>query len=264
MGSWAKFLGQLTAKSLKSESSNIINTTAANKRGLSKLLDTTLKTSHDMKVFGFGTAASMASRQRYVRFTRSMHAVYSAMEAELDSRPSPASALVWDRFGDDLRRAEALRHDLVEVLGQEAEWPCVSACTLQYVAAIEKAARLDSETQGGRLLGHLYCRYFADLFGGQALGAPYQYALALDRSPRHYDFGGFGSKRRESIERIYEALNEAGDMLSDDAAREAVLSETRLAFQHNVYVYSEEGRLFADGMRGATNLVLGFAKSRFS
>lgn len=264
MGSWAKFLGQLTAKSLESESSNIIKTTAANKRGLSKLLDTTLKTSHDLKVFGLGTAASMANKQRYVRFTRSMHAIYSAMELGLDSRPSPASALVWDRFRDDLRRADALRHDLNEVLGQETEWPSVSACTLPYVAAIEEAARLDSETEGARLLGHFYCRYFADLFGGQALGAPYRYALALDRSPRHYDFGEFGANRRESIERIYEALNEAGDMLSDDAAREAVLSEARLAFRHNVYVYSEDGKLLSDGMRGATNLILGFAKSRFS
>jgi len=263
MGSLAKILGQFSRKSFESESKNIIKTTAANKKGLSKLLDSTLKTSHDMKVFGLGTAASMASRDRYARFTRSMHAVYSAMETGLDSRPSPAIATVWDKFGDDLRRSEALRLDLIEVIGEENSWPECSPATLQYISAIESAMKADSETQGGRLLGHLYCRYFADLFGGQALGGPYRYALGLERSPRHYDFAEFGVNRRESIERIYESLNEAGEILQDEMAREAVLSEARVAFKHNIAVYREDGKLFSDGICGGANMVIGYSKSYF-
>merc|ERR1740117_2190952 len=37
-----------------------------------------------MKVFGMGTLASMASRERYLRFTHAMYGVYSTMEEELD------------------------------------------------------------------------------------------------------------------------------------------------------------------------------------
>ena len=55
---------KVTTRSLETESTNIIKTVASNKVGLSKRLDTTLKSSHDMKVFGLGTAASMASRER--------------------------------------------------------------------------------------------------------------------------------------------------------------------------------------------------------
>ena len=47
------------------------------------------------------------------------------------------------------------------------------------------AGGLDRADGGARLLGHLYCRYFADLFGGQMLAAPTRAALALPVAPRH-------------------------------------------------------------------------------
>ena len=265
MGTLAKRLQQLASRSLETESSNIIKTVSANKRGLSKALDTTLRTSHDMKVFGLGTAASMAGLPRYARFTASMHAVYSAMESGMDASPSAAVGAVWGKFGEHLRRAPMLSADLEEAcaLG-EMPVPTLTPATAAYVAAINDAARSDAESGGGRLLGHLYCRYFADLFGGQALAGPYRYALSLPAgSPRHYDFGEFGSKRRESIEQIYLALNEAGDLLSSDA-REAVVEEARGAFRHNVHVYSEEGRLYADGAIGLAKMVVGFGRSRMT
>lgn len=43
MGSFAKALGQLAAKSMQSESAFILKTTSANKRGISLLLDATLR-----------------------------------------------------------------------------------------------------------------------------------------------------------------------------------------------------------------------------
>ena len=262
MGTLAKRLQQLASRSMETESSNIIKNVAANKRGLSKALDTTLRTSHDMKVFGLGTAASMASRERYARFTTSMHAVYEAMETGLDASPSPAVGAVWNRFGDDLRRADLLKADLVEVCGDDA-LPPISPATRAYVDAIGAAAASDADVHGARLLGHLYCRYFADLFGGQALAGPYRWALDLGpTSPRHYDFGDFGANRRESIEGIYAALNEAGDLLSDEDARKAVVEEARGAFAHNVSVYSEEGKLVSDGAIGIARMVVGFGRSR--
>ena len=62
VGDFAKRLGQVAARSLESESSNILKKASANKRGLSLKLDGTLRKSHDMKVFGLGTLASLASR----------------------------------------------------------------------------------------------------------------------------------------------------------------------------------------------------------
>merc|ERR1740115_136094 len=76
-----------------------------------------------MKVFGMGTLASMASRERYLRFTHAMYGVYSTMEEELDRcsaelPPTPNSnndhasanniaiAHFWNRHSEILRRAE--------------------------------------------------------------------------------------------------------------------------------------------------------------
>ena len=74
MGSFAKHLGQIMRRSWESESSNILRTMSANKieNSLAKQLDETLTRGHDMKVFGLGTIASMASidRYRYEKKTR--------------------------------------------------------------------------------------------------------------------------------------------------------------------------------------------------
>jgi len=288
MGTFAKRLGQLTAKSLESESRNIIRTCAANKQpgSLSLALDGTLKQGHDMRVFGLGTAASMASRERYARFTASMHAVYGAMEEELDRSAviSPAIGAAWSRHGATLRRAKALQADLADVLGgAEAASAASSAAaaplaqggtspaTARYVAGIREAGASDRAagaggaqshgTGGGaRLLGHLYCRYFADLFGGQMLAGPTRAALALDAgTPRHYTFdlpesGG----RRALIEEVYLSLNEAGALLSEEAF-DAVVQESFKAFGHNVDVYSEEP-IWLDAARGSFNICAGYAR----
>ena len=147
MGTLAKRLGQLAARSVESESSNIIKNVSANKHGLSKMLDSTLKESHDMRVFGLGTASSMANRDRYARFTASMHAVYSEMEGRLDSSTSAPVKHVWASLGPPLRRAEALRLDLLDVA---PEPPALTPATSSYVATITEAARKDDLDGGGR------------------------------------------------------------------------------------------------------------------
>ena len=259
MGTFAKRLGQLAARSLESESSQILRSGAANKRGLSLALDGTLRKSHDMKVFGLGTLASLSSRERYARFTASMHAVYSAMEGRLDASKSAPTQRLWSRFGPQLRRTEALAADLDEAIGAESASLAVTPATASYVAAISSAADDDDANDGARLVGHMYCRYFADLFGGQALAAPTRLALGLGlQSPRHYtfDFGEFGG-RRALIEALYEEINTAGERLRDDDQRAAVVGEAELAFAHNVAVYREEGRLVGDSVVAAANLLKG-------
>merc|ERR1719440_2718001 len=212
----------------------------------------------------------MASLPRYSRFTASMHAIYSSMESRMDQSTSPAVKHTWGKFADSLRRADSLQADLDEAhammkaSGTGADIS-LSPATCHYVEAVEAAAKSDDETGGARLLGHLYCRYFADLFGGQALAGPYRWALGLgDTSPRHYDFGDFGQARRASIEMIYVALNEAGEMLASADKRDEVVEEARVAFRHNVLVYSEEGRLITDGSLGVAKMASGFVLSRMS
>ncbi|GMI12327.1 hypothetical protein TrLO_g13334 [Triparma laevis f. longispina] len=270
MGSFAKVLSQFTnvasarlsAPGASSTSSRgILQTSRANKTGLSLRLDATLKDGHDMKTFGLGTAASLASRGRYARFTSSMFKVYSVMEKELDDSCSPSVRLVWDEFGDNLRRAEALKKDLRDVADNSGNIG-VSTATNDYVNAIISAASKDQDDNGARLIGHLYCRYFADLMGGQILATPTRYALNLSYdAPRHYYFGDFaGENRGRNVERLYARFNEAGEIIDDDGIEE-VIQETYAAFDHNINVYKEEGRLWEDSAIGVRNIILGYLKS---
>ncbi|KAA8493447.1 hypothetical protein FVE85_8892 [Porphyridium purpureum] len=292
MGSFAKRLGQLATRSMESESAAILRTSRANKMpgSLSAQLDATLRTAHDMKVFGLGTAASLASAAHYARFTQSMCAVYGAMEAELDRSPSPANRLVWDKFKDVLRRAPALRLDLCDVSAHlpvsgadEPKAQALPRATEEYISTIRSAADEDARTNGARMLAHMYCRYFADLFGGQMVGTATRVALRLPAgTPRHYVFqyestppsGGGAPRRKLLIEGVYETINAAGVLLDENArasphssdAREDVVAACRTAFACNVKVYravsSSQGMLLADAARGCANAVIGFTRGR--
>ena len=208
MGSFAKALGRAAAMSLETESANILRVAESNKGStLSAALDGTLKQGHDMRAFGLGTAATLASRARYARFTAAMHCVYDAMERELDgARSAPVRAL-WSAHGAVLRRAPALAADARDVgveLGGGAGSPPpppLSPAAARYVARIQRAGELDGADGGARVLGHVYCRYFADLFGGQMLAAPTRAALALPVAPRHYAFAFPDGSRRACVDR---------------------------------------------------------------
>ena len=140
---------------------------------LSLALDGTLKSGHDMKVFGLGTLATMASVERYSRFTTSMHAVYETLERRLDGLPDGPAKDVWAEYGDVLRRESLIRKDLASVgvaaprtWEEKEDLDLLSPATIAYVSRVLEAGTEDVDG-GGRLLGHLYCRYFADLFGGE-------------------------------------------------------------------------------------------------
>jgi len=272
MGTLAKRLGQLSSvfqkqqgvMLLESESRNILRTGAANKLpgSLSLALDTTLKEGHDMKTFGLGTAASMATRERYARFTAAMYAVYSTMEQELDATAethSPAVHSVWAKHGQILRRAPALQTDLADVLEQV---PPRKPATEKYLEGIKLAGEKDRADKGGRLLGHLYCRYFADLFGGSMLAMPYRVALSLPAdTPRHYSFDlPSGGGRRAFIEDVYRSLNSAGETMTEEG-RGIVRDEALQAFKYNIGVYSEEP-IYMDSVKGTLNICTGFVSAK--
>ncbi len=272
MGSLAKAISQLSSFAASARlsgsqapsSQSILSASSANKQGLSFLLDSTLKTGHDMKTFGLGTAATMSSVERYARFTHSMLLIYTSMEDALDKSTSRPVRLVWDQYGDDLKRGDKLRLDLNDVMRSEGANMTASVATMRYCDSIKAAAQMDDSDGGGRLIGHLYCRYFADLFGGQMLSAPTRYALAPDvlpGTPRHYDFGKFGEDRKESIEELYKSFNAAGDTLSSDSHKE-IVKHTLMAFEHNINVYSEEGNLWTGAAIGVKNVVIGFTRDK--
>merc|ERR1712087_184556 len=166
MGSFAKALSQvgnvvsarLAAPAAATTSRGILQMSKSNKTGLSFRLDSTLCAGHDMQTFGLGTAASLASVERYARFTSSMLHVYGAMECALDASTSPAVNSVWKLYADSLRREAALRADLADVAETLSSVHRASEATRAYVAAIQIAAAADEADKGGRLIGHLYCR----------------------------------------------------------------------------------------------------------
>lgn len=87
-----RITSSLTRRFLQTESKNIIVTSAANKipGSLSFGLDGTLKSGHNMRVFGLGTAAALANRGRYSRFT---HVRTRTEPSTFSSSCSPPSSL---------------------------------------------------------------------------------------------------------------------------------------------------------------------------
>lgn len=256
----------LSSPLAESESKSIHKATKANKipGSLSLKLDGVLKTEHDMKAFGLGTLASMSSRARYARFTQSMYHVYSTMEDQLDQLPSESVVYqLWQKHGSTLRRAPSLANDLQDVLTPD-EWESVQEKTTElvgptgdYVNAIRRAGA--NKSQQHRLIGHLYCRYLADLFGGSVLGTPYNLALGLPSgTPRHFTFEQI-QDRRAFIETLYSDINGCGCKLSDEQQAE-VVEEAADAFRHNAHVYTEEP-IYWDSVKAWVNISTGWIGS---
>lgn len=240
-----------------SSSRAIFRASRANKVGLSRELDATLKSSHDMRIFGIGFLAECASPAAYTRALSARMSYYSAMEARFDkaSPQSPMGAL-WPRFAPELRQRPALLQDLdtVGVRGADAASHAPSGALAEYVGAIEAAS-------DNALVGHFYTRYFADLFGGSMIGEPTRLAVALPRECAFYRFPpAVEGARGEYVERVYEGINEVGEKMGEVGRAEAV-DEARRAFAHNAALVTEVGLPTAilGAARGAVNIAVGYA-----
>lgn len=242
----------------------IFRSSVANKSGLSHALDAVMREGHhDMRAFGRGTLAALASRGAYAKFTAAHFHFYSELERRLDDaargpNPTPTGS-VWRRFSEDLRRAPALERDLALLLDTTPGDHPVSPATAAYMRTIATAAEREesscSRTEDGErtrtdadatpaLLAHFYARYLADLFGGSMLGWPTRRALGFATTPQFYVHDVFESKggvtRKTFVERVYEAINDAGATASPAAAAETV-EEARRAFSANAAVFAEGG-----------------------
>lgn len=261
MGSLAKYVGRFMARSLESESARILRVSAANKEGLSLKLDGTLGKGHDMAVFGLGTLATWSSLERYRESTAALGRVYEVMEEELDccAEAGSSSAAVWDAHAEVLRRAPRYAQDLGDLGAGGGEGsPALDA----YIAKLRAAGEGDRRDGGGRLLGHLYVRYLADLMGGQVLGRPTRIALGVERPvPRHLEFAFPGGGGRPAyVDSLYASINAAGRAMSAEE-EDAVVREAYVAWQANVALYGERPYVLPS-VAAAANLAAGLAAGR--
>ncbi|KAJ1630426.1 hypothetical protein T492DRAFT_1002978 [Pavlovales sp. CCMP2436] len=245
--------GRLVARSLSS-SREIFRGSRANKVGLSSELDKLLFNHHDMRLFGLGFLAEVSSVKSYVHATASRLRYYTAMEARFDCAESGAITHVWPLFSAELRRSERLANDL-RAVGVDPAYALRSPALDAYVTTIEKASDDD-------LVGHLYTRYFADMFGGSMLGHPTKLALGLPMECAAYGFAQHvRANRGEYIESVYAAINAAGETLTEEQRR-AVVEESRRAFSHNAELVKERSYavLLPQAALGVVNLLTGYAR----
>jgi heme oxygenase len=240
-----------------------------NKLGLAKVLDDVTMRSgeHDMRVFGTGTLAALKSKSAYISFAASHHHFYDELENRLDDahRENTPSGRVWGQFSSELRRAHRLERDLETLLGTSVGAHPPSPATSAYVAAIADAA--EREKGAGNppfLVGHFYCRYLADLFGGSMMGWPTRRALGLAETPGFYthDDAHINDDRFAYVERVYAAINASAEGLSEDDVA-SVADEAKTAFRLNAGVYREDGRgSSVAAAYGGVKVMWGYAKER--
>lgn len=160
-------------------------------------------------------------RNAYAALLRSLHPVYTALEAGLRSAAAtPAVAHIWDPA---LERAASLEEDLGFYTGP----------TWREVAVVEPANRYAAHLKGlavsdpARLVAHAYVRYLGDLSGGQMIGK----AIA-----RHYNSGPDGIRFYEfddvpDPDSRKQGYRQALDTLPlDQPGREAVVEEASRGF----------------------------------
>lgn len=250
----------------------IFKDSKANKTGLSHALDGTMRSgAHDLRTFGTGTLRALATRRALLEFLEGHRVFYSEMEQCLDSANGPTS-MVWKKFQMLLRRTEALDHDvnvLKNLVGESGNNKAPSPAAAAYAARLREASQLEATGGTPLLIGHFYTRYMADLFGGSMLGWPTRLALQLPETPRFYVHPQeVANGRRETVEGIYEALNEAGAQLTP-AQTKAVVDEAALAFGLNAALYKEGVGgagvgMLAGAAVGGVRVAVGHLKDRLS
>lgn len=190
------------------------------------------------------------------------------MEHCLEEAKGP-SGLVWKRFKHILQRTDSLEEDikmLEGLIGCETGLKVVpSPAAAAYATRLREASQLEASGTP-LLLGHFYTRYLADLFGGSMLGWPTKLALSLPEVPRFYVHDEIRDRRRETVEAIYEALNEAE---LTPAQTKAVVDEATLAFRLNAALYREGVGgggigMFAGAALGGLRVAVGHANHRIS
>lgn len=121
--------------------SEIFRNSIANKKGLSLLLDQTLKKSHKMSVFGIGFMNSLSCKNNYISFVTSHYHIYNEMENQLDK----SNLKIWNNYGNDLNRTKLIIHDLNAIGVTNIESLTKSESTNLYCNRIKKVGKESPE-----------------------------------------------------------------------------------------------------------------------
>jgi len=178
-----------------------------------------------------------ASRYGYALLLRNLLPAYQQMEAGLDRHPLPPMRAIARR---ELYRAPALESDLQALYG--VAWPRL----LPLLPVGDRYARRVTSAAGdggGRLIAHIYTRYFGDLSGGQILKKLLAGNLGLtSRELSFYDFPHIADAA--VFKRDYRrALNQAAQEISDV---DAIVAEAMSTFEHNIAVSESVKEAAAD------------------
>jgi heme oxygenase len=165
----------------------------------------------------------------YCALLRNLHALYEALEAELD-RHAELPSLGPVRF-PTLFRSAPLVQDIEFLHGPEWRSLPLAEAMQDYVARIHQ---LGSE-QPTTLAAHAYVRYMADLSGGQVLGDVVRRALAL-QTPAGDAFYRFDDDAIAFKDRFRAALD---GLPIDNGAADAIVIEAQTAFERHVRLFEE-------------------------
>ncbi|MFD6694008.1 heme ABC transporter ATP-binding protein [Micromonospora aurantiaca (nom. illeg.)] len=181
----------------------------------------------------------------YTALVVAHHGIYAALEGVADTmRDDPLAGPFVD---DALTRLPALAADLRFLLGPR--WREVME---PVPAAVAYAARITSACAGSpeRFIAHHYNRYLGDLSGGRHIGrcvARY-YGVTEEAGASFYTFPGISDPK--SYKDAYRARLDA--LALDEAGRSALRDEVLVAYEHNIAVFTDLGRLVAaSGRQGA-------------
>jgi heme oxygenase (biliverdin-producing, ferredoxin) len=126
-----------------------------------------------------------ASRESYLCLVASLHVIYEALEASLDSAHAhaEATAILGPMHEPGFARRESLERDLTAALGPE--WRALVSVPAEARAYAEHLRSLARE-RPALLLAHAWLRYLGDLNGGQIIARIVRGSPALATMPTHF------------------------------------------------------------------------------
>jgi heme oxygenase (biliverdin-producing, ferredoxin) len=176
-------------------------------------------------------------RATYCALLRNLHAIYAALEPELQRHAQhPAVAPMWL---PGLARQAALEHDLLVLHGPH--WARELSLCPAAVGYVERL-RLLGTTLPGLLVAHAYVRYLGDLSGGQMLRRVVA-GIAPESGARATAFYEFGDAAQTlALTQAFRAGLAA--LPADPAHEDALVGEV-------AHAYEAHRRLFDELMAGA-------------
>lgn len=173
--------------------------------------------------------AGSLDRGRYALLLRNLHALYAALEAEIERPRHPIDGVPLGL--PMLCRTAALAEDLDALAPPSWQTLPLAPATADYVQRLRSIGTADPELLGA----HAYVRYLGDLSGGQVLRDIVRrtFALAGPAGTRFYEFAGDVLALKAQLRR---ALDSTAIALP---RHDAVVAEAQAAFVLHIRMFEE-------------------------